>query len=68
MKIRRLVDVLAEISEEISLKDLSDYLRISEKRIKSMVKKKEIPFSLHEGIVTFYKVDIDKWIDSKITY
>jgi len=48
--------------EWMTIKDLGEYLQISEKEISMLIRNKRIPFYDHHGFLRFRKDEIDKWM------
>lgn len=51
----------------MTIKDLSEYLELSESKIRFLIKQKSIPFSNRLGESRFNKTEIDKWMKGEVS-
>jgi excisionase family DNA binding protein len=51
----------------MSIKDLGDYLQISENKIRFFIKHKQIPFHEKHGLLRFSREEIDDWMKTPTT-
>jgi len=51
----------------MSIKDLGDYLQISENKIRFFIKHKQIPFHEKHGLLRFNREEIDDWMKTPAT-
>ena len=50
------------MKEWMTIKDLSDYLQMSESMIRSFIRQKRIPFYDNHGLLRFHRIEIDEWM------
>jgi excisionase family DNA binding protein len=51
----------------LTLKDLSDYLQISENKIRYLIKHKQIPYHDNHGFLRFERHEIDEWMKEPVS-
>lgn len=48
-------------SQKMNVKDVCQYLKVSERTLRTLVSDREIPFTRIKGCIRFDKVEIDRW-------
>ena len=61
-------DTLARDKEVFSVKELAEYLGISESQLRRLVKEKKIPFLKLNGLYKFFLPNIRKWLNEITNY
>jgi len=54
--------------EIFGVRELTDYLGLSEKTVRNLIKDKEIPYFKIKSLYKFSRESIDAWVRERISY